>query len=227
MSNGKTGKMGETGHETIDVTVTPLERQLRRVVLHLVPLVPERVTPNQVTVVSGLMGVAGGLCYVLADHGRGWLLAAAAAILLHLVLDVLDGCIARARDKKSDLGYFLDQFLDLVAFVALMAGIGLSAFARFEIAILAALLYAINLTIILHSIQLCGKWVFPALGPSETLAILIGLTLVTWAVPGPVAAPFGLPLTCLDIAFMIGLSLGVVETTAMSLRLIATLARRR
>jgi len=219
--------MSGNRHDAIDVTTTPFERLLSRAVMSALPLVPRTVTPNQVTVASGLAGALGGLFYVLADGGRAWLLAALGAILFHLVLDVLDGCIARARDMRSDLGYFLDQFLDLMAFVALVVGIGLSHHARFEVVILAALLYAINLTIILHSIHLCGRWVFPMLGPSETLAFIFALTLATYFLPGPVLAVYGMGLSVIDIGFILGLLFGAAETAGMAVRLIAQLARPR
>lgn len=219
--------MSENIHDAIDVTVTPFERLLGRLAACLLPLVPRTMTPNQITMVSGLTGAAGGLFYLLADGGRGWLLAAAAAILVHLVLDVLDGCMARARGQKSDLGYFLDQFLDLLSFVALTAGIAASSFARFEIVILAPLLYAINLTVVLHSIHLRGTWKFPPMGPSEVLAVIAGLTLLTYFVPGQVAAPFGIGLTCLDFGFIAGMAVGLIETAVTAGHLVGQLARPR
>lgn len=219
--------MSENIHDAIVVTTTPFERLLARLAARLLPLVPRTVTPNQVTLTSGVVGAAGGFFYLLADGGRGWLLAAAAAILVHMVLDVLDGCMARARDQKSDLGYFLDQFLDLLSFVALTAGIAASSYARFEIVILAPLLYAINLTVVLHSIHLRGTWKFPPMGPSEILAVIACLTLLTFVVPGQVAAPFGIGLTFLDLGFIAGMAVGLIETAVTAGHLVRQLARPR
>src|SRR3954453_6119475 len=75
----------------------------------IVPLVPAGVTPNQVTIASGLCSaVAGGALY-LASFGRVWLAVAAAFIFAGWLLDYVDGDLARARGQTSERGYLLDR----------------------------------------------------------------------------------------------------------------------
>ena len=76
-----------------------------------------RVTPNQVTVLHTLLGVAAAGCV-----WRGTPLAILAAGVLwelHLVLDCLDGVLARVRRSMTVYGRFLDIIGDTVAYLAL------------------------------------------------------------------------------------------------------------
>lgn len=86
----------------------------------LVPwLEPTPVTPNQVTVAHTLLGVAAAAC-VLQGSGRA-VLVAGLCWELHLVLDCVDGELARVRGATSDHGRFLDILGDTIAYVVLAA----------------------------------------------------------------------------------------------------------
>src|SRR6476661_2583454 len=89
----------------------------------IVPLVPARVTPNQISIVSGLCwAIAGGSLY-LASFGRLWLGVAAVAIFTGWLLDYVDGDVARARGLTSERGYFLDRGIDTLGMLAVYLGL--------------------------------------------------------------------------------------------------------
>jgi phosphatidylglycerophosphate synthase len=110
------------------------------------------ITPNQMTMVAALFGIAG--C-VVAARGGYWNLAAGAALVeLQNVLDGCDGEIARLKYLRSRTGEWLDQVVDDVVNIAFLAsfGLGLAAgapehWARLVIAVAVAaqLIHAIGL----------------------------------------------------------------------------------
>lgn len=80
------------------------------------------ITPNQLTVVSMLIGVMGGVCY-----GLGYPAAVTAGALLYglsIVIDCSDGQLARLKKNGTRLGRILDGLIDYVVSLAVYIGIG-------------------------------------------------------------------------------------------------------
>lgn len=65
------------------------------------------VTPNQVTVVSCALGIAAGLL-LLSPRGLGFAIAAFFVYQLHILLDYVDGELARVKRMESALGAYYD-----------------------------------------------------------------------------------------------------------------------
>ncbi|HEY4071853.1 MAG TPA: CDP-alcohol phosphatidyltransferase family protein [Herbaspirillum sp.] len=86
------------------------------------PLKSTRVTPNHLTTLRLLVGVAGAL--VFAQGGYGWSNLGAALIVLSNFIDHTDGELARISGKTSRFGHFYDLASDAFVTVALFAGIG-------------------------------------------------------------------------------------------------------
>ena len=99
-----------------------IDRVLSRPVATLLvaPLLRTHITPNQVTFVTAGLGVAAG--YGLARGTPLSLSLSAVAILGVLVLDCVDGQLARARGGGTRLGRFLDGASDYVTAIALHVG---------------------------------------------------------------------------------------------------------
>jgi phosphatidylglycerophosphate synthase len=93
-----------------------LHRPLAKPLVLLLARTP--ITPNQVTLISGLAGVAAGVAVVAAIHHRGFLLAGAALLFASVVLDCCDGQLARLRGISSTTGAILDGMADYVVGVA-------------------------------------------------------------------------------------------------------------
>jgi len=82
-------------------------------------LVPTTITPNQVTFAHTVAGVAAALAVA---WGTGPALLVAAVLWeIHLLLDCLDGVLARRRGTASAHGHTVDIIGDSVAYVALAA----------------------------------------------------------------------------------------------------------
>lgn len=87
-------------------------------------LVRSPITPNQVTLISGLLGVAAGLAIALGAREPGWRLVGALLLLLSVVFDCCDGQLARAKQISSTTGAILDGITDYV--VGVSVGVGAS-----------------------------------------------------------------------------------------------------
>ena len=79
-----------------------------------------RVRPDVVTAIAMLVGLGAAGAAWKADYGLALLLW-----LSNRILDGLDGSIARAADRSSDLGGYLDLVADFVVYAALPLGLAL------------------------------------------------------------------------------------------------------
>ena len=100
----------------------------RRLAAYVVrALAPTTVSPNQVTLVAGIVGTLSGPAILYASGGpRWWLLVGAALLLTSMVLDCSDGQLARIRGVSSMLGRVLDGISDM--FVTTSVFVGLAFF---------------------------------------------------------------------------------------------------
>jgi len=92
-----------------------------RPIAHLVvlALLPLRVPPPAVVAASAATGLAGAV-----EIGRGQFVVAAVLLQLKTVLDNADGQLARAADRVTVFGRYLDSESDLVVNAAIFAGLG-------------------------------------------------------------------------------------------------------
>ncbi len=95
-------------HRLADRFTTPAARVLSRT----------GVTPNTLTVMGFLVGVAAGVLVA-----RAYFLAGGLVVLLAGAFDLLDGPVARATGKTSRFGGLLDSALDRLSEAAVLAGI--------------------------------------------------------------------------------------------------------
>jgi phosphatidylglycerophosphate synthase len=88
-------------------------------------LVATRVTPNQLTYLMVLAGLAAGAALLVP--GVAGAVAAVLLIQLYLLLDCVDGEVARWRGETSVTGVYLDRVGHYLAEAALLTGLGLRA----------------------------------------------------------------------------------------------------
>lgn len=101
--------------EPIDVWVhRPLAYVLARA------LYPTKVSPNAVTAVSIVFGLAAGAAFLSGFSGH--LQLAGGAVFVSAVFDCADGQLARLRGTSSALGRMLDGIADLVVSTAAVGG---------------------------------------------------------------------------------------------------------
>ena len=99
----------------------PLIRQLSTRTTPLLARLP--VTPNQITSVSMLVGLAAAWYLYQEGYGNG--VAAAALFVVRYVLDNCDGEIARLKGLSSSFGMHYDTFVDWVVHSAFFAALGI------------------------------------------------------------------------------------------------------
>ncbi len=86
-------------------------------------LLPLPFTPNQITVASGVAGLAAGLAIGYARWGPDhWAVIGGCLLLLSILLDCADGQLARLRGIASAAGRILDGLVDFVAPTAVFIG---------------------------------------------------------------------------------------------------------
>jgi len=83
------------------------------------------VSPNALSILSALIGVASALLYF-----RGNPLLAASILLVSAFVDMLDGAVARATDTASRFGAVLDHVLDRYVEYFIVIGIVAGGFAE-------------------------------------------------------------------------------------------------
>ncbi len=91
-------------------------------------ILPTGISPNQVTIVSIAIGIAGGWCFARGSSG-----AAMAGALLFLLSTIVDGCdgeIARLTFRESPLGARLDILGDNLVHFFLFGGIAIGLYRR-------------------------------------------------------------------------------------------------
>lgn len=99
---------------------------LRRIAAHLTPWAVRRGVPaNLVTAVSALIGLGGSAAFALRSYPA--LMIGAVLLQLSLVLDCVDGEIARTTRTRSPFGAWLDAATDRVKEYAALAGLAVAA----------------------------------------------------------------------------------------------------
>lgn len=101
-----------------------LHRPLARLIIPALARTP--ITPNQVTFLSGLVGVTGGLLLGAGAHRPGLLGWSALLLFISVVLDCCDGQLARIRGISSTTGAVVDGLADYA--VGFGMGVGASYF---------------------------------------------------------------------------------------------------
>nr|WP_315597983.1 CDP-alcohol phosphatidyltransferase family protein [uncultured Cupriavidus sp.] len=96
-----------------------------RLARHLVrPLKNTRITPNHLTTLRLLIGVAGIAC--IAQGGYAWTNWGALLVVLSNFVDHTDGELARISGKSSKIGHFYDLASDALITVLLFVSFGMA-----------------------------------------------------------------------------------------------------
>src|SRR6201996_1686174 len=108
------------------INVAPPRPWAARLARRLVtPLVNTWVTPNHLTTLRLLIGLAGALC--LAHGEFAWVNTGAFLIVLSNFVDHTDGELARIGGKSSRIGHFYDLACDALVTVMLFVGMGIGS----------------------------------------------------------------------------------------------------
>jgi phosphatidylglycerophosphate synthase len=196
----------------------PYDQRVARVLVR--PLARTPLTPNQITVATLVLALAGAGLFatghpVAANWGAG-------LFVLARFLDHFDGELARLTGKTSRLGYYLDYFTGGVSYAALFAGIGiglshgtLGGFALLlaaagMVAALASLFFDLEIDKLSESgkdgTDRVGYPGYAGFELEDGMYLLAPVTWLGWLTPFFVAAGIGAAIYCLWKAwFMLNL----------------------
>jgi len=142
---------------------------------------PAWVTPDRLTT----LGFVGALIifsgYALSPLNVSWLWLSIAGYFVHWLGDSLDGSLARFRRiERPAFGYFIDHSIDALANLIALAGLGLSAFVRLDVALFALVGYLLLSIHAFLAARVVGEMRLSYLagGPTELRLILIAMTLI-------------------------------------------------
>jgi phosphatidylglycerophosphate synthase len=111
--------------ELVDFHVhRPLARRLAR------RLLPTPITPDQITLIGGIVGAAAGVSLWLGADRPPLRLLAALLLFTSVVLDCTDGAVARMRQQISRTGVILDGFIDAVVGLSVLLAVTYDAARR-------------------------------------------------------------------------------------------------
>ncbi len=99
----------------------PLSKPVTLLLLHT------PITPNQVTIFVGILGLIG--CYLTALPGQAMLIWGALLVFVAGIIDGCDGEIARLKLQSSPIGAWLDTIVDEVTSVIYFIAIGYHTYA--------------------------------------------------------------------------------------------------
>ena len=161
----------------------------RRLLTWLCGWMPAWVRPDLLTA-AGMIGAAAIFAgYAASAIHPAWLWLAIGGYVLQWFGDSMDGSLARFRKiERPSFGYFIDHSCDGLATLLIMAGMGLSPYVRFDIALIALVGY---LLMAIHAFLLAKvtnqlRLSYVAFGPTELRLVLIAMTLAMIILgPGP------------------------------------------
>jgi len=168
-----------------DILLGPLERPaLQWFCEHM----PEWMTPDKLTII-GILGsviIFGG--YVLSNEHRAFLWLASLGFVINWFGDSLDGSLARHRKiERPKYGFFVDHTVDAFSQLLVFAGLGLSPYVSFDVAILGLVGYMLLSIYVYVDTYVTGvfKISYGKFGPTEIRAIgvLLNLVFFIWAYP--------------------------------------------
>ncbi|HEY9578654.1 MAG TPA: CDP-alcohol phosphatidyltransferase family protein [Rhizorhapis sp.] len=172
-----------------DLTQKPLARiqenvlasSERRLLTWLCAHMPAWVTPDVLTATGMVGALAIFVGYAASGLSPAWLGVALIGYVIQWFGDSMDGSLARYRRiERPSYGYFIDHSCDGLATFLILAGMGLSPFVRFDIALIALAGYLLLSIHAFLSARVLGelRLSYLSAGPTELRLMLIALTLM-------------------------------------------------
>lgn len=168
-------------------------------------IIPENMTPNQMTLLGALGGLFGIVCAFLSKYNSLFLIGTIIGLLTHLICDDLDGYIARKKNMSSDAGAFFDLLTDILHITYLLIALSFAGIVSFQVTIFLVPVYSLLMFTAMNYIRYFNEFLFPRLGPIEThlLFIIICILGIVFG-PVPTIKIYDFNLKINDIIFTIG-----------------------
>jgi archaetidylinositol phosphate synthase len=113
----------------VRINQTPLANAEKNVLIWIAHRLPERTSPDHLTLLGAAAQVMAGVGYALARTNKYWLFAVIGFLFLNWLGDSLDGTLARVRKRQRPrYGFYVDHMIDSFGSLALMGGLALSGY---------------------------------------------------------------------------------------------------
>jgi phosphatidylglycerophosphate synthase len=148
----------------------------KRLLLRLARHTPAHISSDHLTALALVAQLAAGAAYAMASHDPRALWLVNLLIALNWLGDSLDGTLARVRNQQRPrYGFYVDHVVDILGALALIAGLGLSGFVHWSIAIAMLLcFYILSIESFLATYTLGQFHISHGLfGPTEIRILLI------------------------------------------------------
>jgi len=183
-------------HQKPAPPVTRIQKNLlagpeRRLLTWLCGVMPRWVTPDLLTTLGVVGGLATFIGYAGSGFGTHWLWIALLGYLLQWFGDSMDGSLARYRRiERPSYGYFIDHSCDGVVTLLILGGMGFSPYVRVDVAMFAVVGYLLLSIHAYLAARVMGefKLSYGLAGPTELRFLLIGMT-IAMMVMDPARAP--------------------------------------
>lgn len=208
-----------------DILLGPLERPaLQWLAAHM----PTWMTPDLLTIIGILGAVIILTGYVLSNENAAFLWLATFGFVVNWFGDSLDGTLARYRKiERPKYGFFVDHTVDAFSQLLIFAGIGLSPYISFELAMLALVGYLLMSIFVYVDTYVTGvfKISYGKLGPTEMRAIAIILNIAFLYIEVPTIELSFVQISIYDIVTLLIASILILIYIFSTIRRAGELAR--
>lgn len=167
---------------TNDILLGPLERPALQ---YFCRKMPAWVNSDMLTILGLLGSLLAGFAYVMVGmgeiKGNPWLFIASLGFFINWFGDSLDGTLARYRHhERPNYGYYTDHAIDGITTVIIIAALGLSGIARFDISLLALIGWLLLMIQVYLKTHVTGTFEMTSvgIGPTEIRLFVMGLNTV-------------------------------------------------
>ncbi len=185
-----------------DMLLGPLERPTLQ---FLASKMPAWVNPDML-LGFGLFGsLITLISYWLTNFNSAFLWLASLGFMINWFGDSLDGTLARYRKiERPKYGFFVDHTADSLSTVMIFVGLGLSAYVRLDIAVLACIGFLLMMVLTYINTIVGGEFKisYGKVGPTELRIFAVIVNMIVFFYGNPLLRlPFGI-ITAFDLAIL-------------------------
>ena len=197
-----------TTHKRVnDIFFGPIERPvLQWFAQHM----PAWIKPDILTGIGVFGSIITFIGYWLTLVNKNFLWLASLGFVINWFGDSMDGTLARYRKiQRPRYGFFIDHTMDALTQVLVFTGLGLSAYVRFEIAVLTLTGYLLMSILVYVRTLVDGEFKisYAKLGPTEMRVIAISANTLVYFIGNPV---FNFGLSQLTLYDLISLGIAIL-----------------
>lgn len=202
----------------------PIERP---VLAWLAERMPGYVTPDILTFLGFIGAIVAFVGYFYASTSLHMLWIASLGLVINWFGDSLDGTVARHRQiERPKYGFFVDHTADVFEQFIIALGMGLSSLIRFDLAMIALIVYLLLSLLTFARAQLLNTFQisYIGFGPTEVRAALILMNVAIIVFPPQPLSVLGIVTTYPNLLSLTWSTLG---TTVLLVQILMTVRQLR